>query len=248
MSDPFDTDLQLCKHARALYDWYPTEEDIRRVGYTSNQVRFLVCEIKLVLLFNLNVCYFVLQVILSYREAERVALRAGITPSPLDPLSQTSVQSKPNKQNVKPAETQIVNRPRPALISVMGHANHGKTSLLDALRGTNVVAIEPGNITQQLYVFRVDLNEKGNNKLKESDPRLMSQQDEYPAFQYCTCLESPGQAIFQSLREQAGEVCDIVVLLIDINDGIQEQTLEVLDACIEARVPLLIAFNKYTSC
>jgi translation initiation factor IF-2 len=43
-------------------------------------------------------------------------------------------------------------------------------------------------------------------------------------------------------------VCDIVVLLIDINDGIQEQTLEVLDACIEARVPLLIAFNKYTSC
>ena len=90
---------ELCQHARSVYKWYPTEDDIRRVGYASNQV------------------------ILSFREAERVAARAGITVALDDPLAAWSAAAAANKADV---------RPRPALLSVMGHANHGKTSLLGA--------------------------------------------------------------------------------------------------------------------
>lgn len=141
--------------------------------------------------------------------------------------SELSIESTTVKKLEKDKSRKL--KERPPVVTIMGHVDHGKTTLLDNIRKASVVETESGGITQHISAYQIILKNSKNKKIKNKT---------------ITFIDTPGHAAFSALRGHGAAITDIAVLIVAANDGVKPQTVEVVKQAKEQNVPIIVAINK----
>ncbi len=160
--------------------------------------------------------------VIDYQAAAAIASDIGyeVHLKPRATRKSADVIGEIKRQQLQSKETSGL-QPRPPIVTILGHVDHGKTRLLDAIRQTNVMDTEAGGITQHIGAYQVEVNE-----------------------QKITFLDTPGHEAFTAMRARGAQVTDIAILVVAADDGVMPQTLEAIDHARAAGVPIVVAINK----
>jgi len=140
-----------------------------------------------------------------------------------------SEQADKNPQKDKKSDKKYTLKDRPPIVTIMGHVDHGKTKLLDAIRSTNIIETESGGITQHIGAYQTKVEMKDNGKKIEK---------------IITFLDTPGHEAFSKMRAQGANITDIIILVVAADEGVKPQTVEAISHAKAAKAPIIVAINK----